>query len=120
MTRDTQSPAELSLLGGPLHRLGLRLGLVRGNNNTALIGLMLGPALWLVIVALALMEGVEDRLFDLALVAGMRACFLPLFFTVILVAPLTAFHIRNGPPPPPHTPEQRPTLGTVVMDATGS
>ncbi len=57
MTRDTQSPAELSLFGGPMHRLGLRLGLVRGKTNTALIGLMLGPALWLVIAALALMEG---------------------------------------------------------------
>jgi len=82
MTRNTQAPAGLSLFGGPMNRLGLRLGLVRGNTNTALIGLMLGPALWLVIVALALMEGVEDRLFNLSVVAvhARLLVIIPLFF----------------------------------------
>ena len=106
MTRDTQSP-ELSLLGGPLHRLGLRLGLVRGTTNTVLIGLMLGPALWLVIVALALMEGVEDRLFDLSVVAvhARLLVIIPLFFVCeSWVAPrMTAFVAtiaRTGVVPP--------------------
>ena len=58
------------MLGGPLHQLGRRLGLVRGDTNTVPIGLMLGPGLWLAIVTIALIEGVEDRLFDQSLVAG--------------------------------------------------
>ena len=71
-----------SLLGGPLHQLGRRLGLVRGDTNTVPIGLILGPALWLVIVAIALIEGVEDRLFDPSLVAGHARLLvtIPLFF----------------------------------------
>ena len=34
---------EFSLLGGPLHRLGVRLGLVRGGTNSLPLGLALGP-----------------------------------------------------------------------------
>jgi hypothetical protein len=145
MTSDTQAPAELSLLGGPLHRLGLRLGLVHGETNTVLIGLMLGPALWLMIVALALMEGVQDRLFDLALVAGHARLLviIPLFFACeSWVAPrMTAFVatiVRTGVVPPAAQPalhaevsrinrwtnwwwpEAVCLLGTLVMDATGS
>ena len=70
-----------SLLGGPLHRLGRRLGLVRGT-NTVLLGLTLGVGLWLVVVALALVEGVTDRLFDLSVIGGHARLLLviPLFF----------------------------------------
>jgi hypothetical protein len=47
-----------------------------------LIGLILGPALWVVIAALAFIEGVDDRLFDLSLVAGHTRLLvaIPLFF----------------------------------------
>ena len=90
-----------------MHRLGLRLGLVRRDTNTVLIGLILGPALWLVIVALALIEGVEDRLFDMTLVAGHARLLviIPLFFlTESWVAPhMTAFVAtiaRTGVVPP--------------------
>jgi len=34
-----------SLLGGPLHGLGCRLGLVRGGTNTVALGLALGMPL---------------------------------------------------------------------------
>ena len=45
-----------SLLGGPLHRLGRRLGLVRGT-NTVRLGLALGFVPWAVLMLLATIEG---------------------------------------------------------------
>jgi hypothetical protein len=50
--------------------------------NTVLLGLTLGVGLWLVVVALALVEGVTDRLFDLSVVGGHARLLLviPLFF----------------------------------------
>ncbi len=71
-----------SMLGGPLYQLGRRFGLVRGETNTVLIGLTLGPCLWLVTVALAVMEGVTDQLFDMSLVAAHARLLvvIPLFF----------------------------------------
>jgi hypothetical protein len=116
-----------SLLGGPLHQLGRRLGLVRGDTNTALIGLMLGPGLWLVIVTLALMEGVEDRLFDLSLVAGHARLLviIPLFFACeSRVGPrMTAFVAtiaRTGVVPPAaqsalHTEVARQPMDQLVV-----
>jgi hypothetical protein len=47
----------LSLLGGPLHRLGCRLGLVRHHSNTVPLGLAIGGSLWGVLVVLALIDG---------------------------------------------------------------
>src|SRR5262245_61921191 len=77
-----ESPAPFSLLGGPLHQLARRLGLIRGDTNTVLLGLALGWGLWLLIAALALMEGVTDRVFSMSLVAGHARLLLviPLFF----------------------------------------
>ena len=76
-----ESPDPFSLIGGPLHQLGRRLGLVRGT-NTVRLGLVLGIGLWLVIVVLAVAGGVTDRLFDMSLVAGHARLLLviPLFF----------------------------------------
>jgi hypothetical protein len=70
-----------SLLGGPLHQLGRRFGLVRGT-NTVRLGLALGVGLWLVIVALSVPGGVTGRLFDLANLGGHLRLLLaiPLFF----------------------------------------
>jgi hypothetical protein len=62
--------ADFSLLGGPLHRLGRRLGLVRGATNTIPLGLVLAVLPTVVFVALAVAEGVADRVFSLALVGG--------------------------------------------------
>jgi len=67
---DAPQPLEsFSLFGGPLDRIGRRLGLVRGT-NTVRLGLVLGVGLWLVILALALLGGVTGRLFQLSVVAG--------------------------------------------------
>jgi hypothetical protein len=50
-----------SLLGGPLHQLGLRLGLVRAPSNTVLLGVAIGAGLWSVFAVLNLLGG-EDLL----------------------------------------------------------
>jgi hypothetical protein len=57
--------ADFSLLGGPLHRLGCRLGLVRDGTNTVALGLVLGAFPWIVLVALALVEGLGPALFSI-------------------------------------------------------
>jgi hypothetical protein len=77
-----ESPEAFSLLGGPLHQLGRRLGLVRRDRTTVLMGLALGPGLWLVIVAVTLAEGVTDRLFSMSVVGGHARLLVvvPLFF----------------------------------------
>jgi hypothetical protein len=60
-----QGFAEFSLLGGPLHRLGCRLGLVRDGTNTTALGLVLGALPWIALVALALVEGLGHVLFSI-------------------------------------------------------
>jgi hypothetical protein len=57
-----------SLLGGPLHRLGARVGLVREHSNTVRLGLVIGLAFWAVGAALALLEG--RTLFTLAMLGA--------------------------------------------------
>jgi hypothetical protein len=73
---------KFSLLGGPLHRLGQQLGLVRGETNSVALGLVLGLFLWSILLALALIAGVSDRLFSLsAIAADVRLLVvIPLFF----------------------------------------
>jgi hypothetical protein len=70
MTAAPESPEPFSLLGGPLYRVGRRLGLVRGETNTVMLGLALGWGPWLLVVGLALIEGVTDRMLSMALIAG--------------------------------------------------
>ena len=79
---DSEKLSELSLLGGPLHRLGLRLGLVRGKTNTIPLGVALGVLLWTVTVVLAVFEGHSGELFSLAKIAGhvRLLAAIPLFF----------------------------------------
>src|SRR5258708_39915017 len=79
--REDEAIAELSLCGGPLQRLGCRLGLVRGTNAVRL-GLMLGLLAWGVMILLALLQGFGSRIFSLAAIA-VHVRFLvaiPLFF----------------------------------------
>ena len=73
---------KFSLLGGPLHRLGQRLGLVRGETHTVALGLALGLLSWSILLALALLEGITDRLFSLSAIAGdvRLLVVIPLFF----------------------------------------
>ncbi len=61
---------DLSLLGGPLHRLGCRLGLVRNGTNTVALGVAIGLLLWSVLIGLALIGGVAGHLFSFSLVGG--------------------------------------------------
>jgi hypothetical protein len=83
-----------SLLGGPLHQIGRRLGLVRGT-NTVRLGLALGPGLWLVVLALSLLGGVAPQLFEWSVVGANARLLLviPLCFVCeSLVGPrMTAF-----------------------------
>jgi hypothetical protein len=74
--------AEFSLLGGPLHRLGCRLGLVRDGTNTVALGLALGAFLWIVLLALALVEGFGHVFFSMAAIGGHVRLLvaIPLFF----------------------------------------
>jgi len=79
---ESKERTDLSLLGGPLYRLGCRLGLVRGGTNTIRLGLVLGVAPWLVLVALAFIEGLAPRVFSLSVIGGHVRLLLvvPLFF----------------------------------------
>ena len=73
---------DFSLLGGPLHRLGCRLGLVRDGTDTVALGLVLGVIPWIVLVALALAERLGSVLFSIgAIGAHVRLLLaIPLFF----------------------------------------
>jgi hypothetical protein len=73
---------DFSLLGGPLHRLGCRLGLVRDGTDTIALGLVLGALPWIILVVLALVEGFGRVLFSIeAIGAHVRLLVaIPLFF----------------------------------------
>ncbi len=59
---------DFSLLGGPLHRLGVRYAFVRGDTNTVPLGVALGLILWLVLVFLALAQG-ATKIFSMQVAA---------------------------------------------------
>ena len=61
---------DFSIIGGPLHRLGGRLGLVRAEGNTVPLGLAIAAFLWLVWFALKLLDGAGDEIFSWSLVGG--------------------------------------------------
>lgn len=65
MKEDPAIP-ELSLFGGPLQRLGARLGLARGRTGTFALGLALGLTPWAVLAILALLRGRGPDFFSLA------------------------------------------------------
>jgi hypothetical protein len=70
MMSETPEAPPLSLLGGPLHRLACRLGLVRHGTNTAALGLAIGLFLWVVMIALAFIGGVGRSVFTLTLIGA--------------------------------------------------
>jgi hypothetical protein len=79
--KDTKIP-ELSLFGGPLYRLGVRLGLVRGEKGTFRLGLALGLLSWSILIALAFLQGRETNILSLGVI-GIHVRLLlaiPLFF----------------------------------------
>jgi hypothetical protein len=73
---------KFSLLGGPLYKLGSRLGLVRKGTNTFAMGLVIGVLLWSGSVVLAFFTGALQRLFSLSVIGThVRLLFcIPLFF----------------------------------------
>ena len=82
MMEERESFESFSLLGGPLHRLGTRLGLVRRRTNTLPLGLALGILPWVALLGLAVLQGVTHDLFSLPAI-GVHVRLLvsiPLFF----------------------------------------
>jgi hypothetical protein len=112
---------EFSLLGGPLYRLGCRLGLVRGGTNTVALGLVLGAFPWIVLLALALVEGFGHVLFSIeAIGAHVRLLLvIPLLFVceAVIDPRFTAFarEIVRSQVVPPTT---RPALESEIARIT--
>jgi hypothetical protein len=82
MMEDRGGFESFSLLGGPLHKLGTRLGLVRRSTNTVPLGLALGFLPWVVLLVLAVLQGLTQDLFSLSAIgAHLRLLVsIPLFF----------------------------------------
>jgi hypothetical protein len=59
-----------TLLGGPLHELGVRAGLVRHHTDTVRLGLLLGVVPWLVGVLIAVAEGRVDHLLSVEVIGA--------------------------------------------------
>lgn len=81
LKEESQIP-EFELLGGPLHGLGRRVGLVRAGTNTVWLGVVLALAAWGVLMVLALLQGVGLKIFSLSVVGGHVRLLvaIPLFF----------------------------------------
>lgn len=101
--RSDETMQEFSLLGGPLHKLGQRLGLVREGTNTIGLGLALGLFAWTVLMLLALLQGFGPKVFSLAAIAlhiRLLIAIPLLFLCETWVAPeITEFHryiVRSG------------------------
>jgi hypothetical protein len=112
---------EFSLLGGPLHRLGSQLGLVRGGTNTVALGLVLGWVPWLVFLALAALEGDIQKFFSPTMVGGhvRLLAVIPLLFLCETtldsrVRQFIKMIVRSGVAPV----NVRPTLESEVRRAT--
>ena len=89
---------EFLLFGGPLHRLGSCLGLVRGKTNTIRLGLALGFLAWVVLMLLAFLQGSVLKMFSLSVInVHVRLLVaIPLFFFCeTLVAPRMQDFISN-------------------------
>lgn len=77
-----ESLEKLTLIGGPLHRLGCRTGLIRGGTNSIAFGLVLGGVLWAVLVGLAFVEGRLDQVLSVTTIGThvRLLVVIPLFF----------------------------------------
>jgi hypothetical protein len=67
--KDIAQLQKFSLLGGPLYRLGCGLGLVRGP-NTVKLGLVVGILPWMVLLALALIDGLGHQFFTIRVIGA--------------------------------------------------
>ncbi len=95
---ERETLADLSLLGGPLHRFGRRLGLIRGPTNSVALGLALAALLWGVLLALAVIEGISEQAFSLSLIGGHVRLLIaiPLFFVCeAWIDPMVSAFVRD-------------------------
>ena len=109
---------DCSLLGGPLHALGKRLGLVRRQSNSFPLGLVIGGCLWLVLVVLALSQREEQRLLAPEMLgAHVRLlAAIPLFFLCEAwldprVRAFIAMLVRSGVAPESSLPDLERAIG---------
>jgi hypothetical protein len=89
---------EFSVFGGPLSKLGTRLGLVRKGTNSIRLGLVLGLLIWIILIILSLLQGSIHKIFSLQFLAGHVRFLLviPLFFVCeTWIAPGMAEFISN-------------------------
>jgi len=73
---------KFSILGGPLHRLGTKLGLVHNDIETAPLGIALGLLAWGIMIILSLIDGTISQTFSLSVI-GIHVRLLlviPMFF----------------------------------------
>ena len=103
------------MFGGPLYRMGCRLGIVRAE-NTILLGVMLGLSAWGVLMMLALLDGFGAKIASLGVTAvHVRLMVaIPLFFmceTWIfpLMAEFPRYLVSSDLVP-------EPSIPTLVMD----
>jgi len=98
MTKYDDKIPEFSLFGGPLQRMGGRLGLVKDGANTFRLGLALAFFTWGVLLLLSLLDGSVGRIFSVEFIGGHVRLLLaiPLFFLCeTLIAPRMADFVRN-------------------------
>lgn len=89
---------ELSLLGGPLHKLGCRLGLVRNETNTVRLGIALSILTWGILVMLSFLVGKSNTVFSLNVIGShvrLLVAIPLLFMCETLVAPKMAAFVQN-------------------------
>ena len=110
-----------SLLGGPFHRALIRIGLAGRDGSTVTTGLMLGAAMWIVLITVAYVDGVADQLFSLSKLSGhvRLLVVIPLFFYAEwLVNPrmaaFLAMLVRSGVIEEPTRPAFDALVGRVI------
>jgi hypothetical protein len=112
---------DFSLVGGPLHQLGGRLGLVRGCGKTVPLGLAIAAFLWLVWFVLKLLDGASSEFFSWSFVGGHVRILIaiPLFFVCETLAnPRMAVFgqglVRMGIMPDPALPAMRTEIARLA------
>ncbi len=96
--KENEKIQEFSLFGGPFHRLGCRLGLVRGGTNTFPVGVALALLTWVVLILLIFLMGLGEVAFSLKII-GVHVRFLVaiplLFLCETFVFPRMSEFVRN-------------------------
>jgi hypothetical protein len=89
---------EFSVFGGPLNRLGERMGLVKAGTDSSWYGAVIGLSTWSILMVLTLLQGSAGKVFAVSYLAGhvRLLVVIPLFFICeAWVAPRMAEFVRN-------------------------